>query len=170
MEKKLKAISENKLTGTPARRKAGWCEEGGGRRMPDGGVPPLAVNFLGSLHLPSQPLVFLQMLGQGVEVGALLGLGPEDAQRLKGRAARGRQRCCRASGGCADCRRSGRRAQEGNPSGAAAPAPLTQGSQRDGARSLPLHRGAKETATEASPVYPKGERSEPGGQAFWRKS
>ena len=57
------------------------------------------------------------MLGQGVEVGALFGLRPEDAQRLKGRAARGRQRCCRASGGCADCRRSGRRAQEeGDPS------------------------------------------------------
>ena len=35
-----------------SRRKAGWCEEGGGRRMPDGGVPPLAVNFLGSLLFP----------------------------------------------------------------------------------------------------------------------
>ena len=77
---------------------------------------PLSGKFPRKSPLPSQPLVFLQMLGQGVEVGALFGLRPEDAQGLKGRAARGRQRCCRASGGCADCRRSGRRAQEGNPS------------------------------------------------------
>ena len=101
------------------------------------------------------------MLGQGVEVGALFGLRPEDAQGVKGRAARGRQRCCRASGGCADCRRSGRRAQEERSflgrgwCGEGQPLSPLRGQ-------LPLYRGAKETATEASPVYPSHQRAEGG--------
>ena len=128
-----------------SRPKPPLCK-GGGRQMPDGRVPPLAVEFPRKSPLPSQPLVFLQMLGQGVEVGALLGLRPEDAQRLKGRAARGRQRCCPASGGCTDCRRSGRRAQEGNPSGAAAQLP---------------YRGAKETRQASPTKGARGRRPKP---------
>ena len=79
------------------------------------------------------------MLGQSAEVGALFGLGPEDAQGLKGRAARGRQRCCRASGGLHGLPPVGAACAGGQPL-----SPLRG--------QLPLHRGAKETAPEASPV------------------
>ena len=114
----VRCADSSPYTGEPKRRrpKPPLCKGRWHSEAVTEGFPPLSGKFPRESPPPSQPLVFLQMLGQGVEVGALFGLGPEDAQGVKGRAARGRQRCCRASGSCADCRRSGRRAQEGNPS------------------------------------------------------
>ena len=125
------------------------CVRGGGRRMPDGRVPPLAVNFLGSL--PS-------LTATRIPSDARSGCRGRRAVRAAPRGCAGRERESGAGAAkvlsrewglrglppvgaaCAGREKlSGERLvrRRATPQSAARPAPLTQGSQGDGARSLP---------------------------------